>query len=109
MKKPRKQSPAQREAAKANLIPGRKPGTRVRLSANFISAFSTDFDEHGESVITKVRESNPVAYLTIAASLVPKQVEVDKAGAFTALGDDALDVVIADTARQLEDVAGRLH
>jgi hypothetical protein len=67
--------------------PGKPKGTKDRLSRNFISALSDDFDRNGVSVIRRVRKNDPGLYLRIIASLVPKEmtisaaVEVSDAGA----------------------------
>ena len=55
---------------------GRPKGSRNRLSEHFIAAMSDDFDEHGISVIETVRAENPVDYLKIIASIVPKEIAV---------------------------------
>ena len=52
--------------------PGRRPGLRTGFANSFLQAFQADFDEHGTSVIEAVRLSNPVDYLKICASIVPK-------------------------------------
>ena len=37
----------------------KQKGARDRLSVAFLTAFAQDFEQHGESVIQKVRESDP--------------------------------------------------
>jgi hypothetical protein len=53
---------------------GRPKGTRDKLSRRFIEALAKDFDEHGEEVIQFVRERDPVSYMKVVASLVPKEI-----------------------------------
>jgi len=48
------------------------------ISAAFLIAFAQDFEAHGESVIQKVREEDPTAYLRIAAMIIPKEVEMPR-------------------------------
>ena len=38
---------------------GRKPGSRVRHSENFLREFADDFEQHGAEVIAKVRVEKP--------------------------------------------------
>lgn len=58
---------------------GRPKGTRHKLAESFIGALAKDFQEHGESAITKVRQDEPAQYLRVVSSLVPKAFD---------LGDD---------------------
>jgi hypothetical protein len=52
--------------------PGRTPGLRPRFANTFLRALQDDFDKHGVAAIESVRVSNPVDYLKICASIVPK-------------------------------------
>jgi len=54
----------------------KQKGARDRLSAALLTAFAKDFEEHGEGVIAKVRESEPATYLRIASTIIPKEVEL---------------------------------
>jgi hypothetical protein len=42
----------------------------------FLRAFTQDFERHGAAVIEKVREERPQDYLRVAASLLPKQMDI---------------------------------
>lgn len=55
---------------------GRPPGSRNKLSEDFISALSSDFDEHGVQAIKDVRENYPQTYVKVVADLVPKDVNL---------------------------------
>ena len=55
---------------------GRPKGSRNKLSQAVIEAWCADFDKHGSGVIEKLRTSEPSTYARIAASLVPKDIEV---------------------------------
>lgn len=83
---------------------GRKPGSRNKLTEAFISALALDFDAHGPAIIAKVRKQNPVAYLRLCASLVPKQIELAPENPFSDLTDAELDVFIP-----ARHVVPRLH
>ena len=43
----------------------------------FFNTLLKDFEEHGASVIERVRQENPVAYLELIASLVPDDLRID--------------------------------
>jgi hypothetical protein len=52
--------------------PGRPKGSRNKLEEDFLSALAADFEQHGEAVIQKVRETKPEVYLRVIADLLPK-------------------------------------
>jgi hypothetical protein len=57
---------------------GRPKGARNKLSEAFLGALADDFDEHGETVIQKVREERPHDYLKIVATVLPKRMEIEE-------------------------------
>lgn len=54
---------------------GLAKGTRNKLNGDFLKALSKDFDEHGVKAIENARIEDPVGYVKIVASLLPKQIE----------------------------------
>jgi hypothetical protein len=58
--------------------PGRakQKGARDRLSAAFLNDFADDYDAHGKTVIETVRGQDPIAYMRIAAALLPNKIEI---------------------------------
>jgi hypothetical protein len=56
---------------------GRPKGSKNKLSEDFISALSRDFEQHGTSVIETVRTEKPADYLKIIASIVPKELTIN--------------------------------
>ena len=56
---------------------GRPKGSRNKLSEDFLNAFAQDFEQHGAAVIEKVRGERPQDYLRVAASLLPKHMEIE--------------------------------
>jgi hypothetical protein len=50
-------------------------GTRNKLNGDFLRTLSADFDKYGKKAIEEAREKDPVGYVKVIASLVPKQVE----------------------------------
>lgn len=59
--------------------PGGKPkGARNRLTSRFIHQLADSFELEGKSAIDKLIVADPGRYLTIIASLVPKEVEISR-------------------------------
>jgi Family of unknown function (DUF5681) len=56
---------------------GRPKGARSKLGEAFLGALADDFDEHGETVIQKVRGERPHEYLKIVAAVLPKQMQLE--------------------------------
>lgn len=54
---------------------GMAKGTRHKLNGDFVRALSKDFDTHGVKAIENAREEDPMGYVKVIASLLPKQVE----------------------------------
>ena len=55
---------------------GRPPGSKNKISEKFVSALTEDFEQHGVSVIERVRTEKPENYLKIVADLVPKDFNI---------------------------------
>ena len=72
---------------------GRPKGSRNKLSEAFIAALNDDFAEHGPAVITQVRAEMPHVYLKVIASLVPKELKLEKE--HTGLADFSDDELMA--------------
>jgi hypothetical protein len=52
---------------------GRRKGSRNKLTERFMDAIADDFAEHGADAIAKVRKDDPIAYLKIVGSLIPRE------------------------------------
>ena len=52
---------------------GRRKGSRNKLTETFVDIIAQDFAEHGAEVIERVRQGDPVMYLRIVGSLVPRE------------------------------------
>jgi hypothetical protein len=48
------------------------------LSAAFLTDFADDYEAHGKAVIETVRDKDPIAYMRIAAALLPTTVEISE-------------------------------
>jgi hypothetical protein len=52
---------------------GRRKGSRNKLTERFLDTIADDFAAHGADAIAKVRVDDPIAYLKIVGSLVPRE------------------------------------
>jgi hypothetical protein len=77
--------------------PGRakQKGARDRLSAAFLNDFADDYDAHGKTAIETVRGKDPVAYMRLAAALLPTKVEITESP-FDGLTDEQLDAYMEE-------------
>jgi hypothetical protein len=57
--------------------PGRRVGSRNRLSEQFIADLRSDWEQHGPAVIDAVRRTDPGTYLRVVAALVPRSGQLD--------------------------------
>jgi hypothetical protein len=91
--------------------PGRPPGMRNQLSEVFLQALASDFVEHGPAAIAKVLSERPHHYLSIVASLLPRQLHVERSSPFADLTDDELDqlerYLSASRAQSVQEINGR--
>jgi hypothetical protein len=74
-----------------NHVGGRPKGVRNRLSHEFITALLKDFEEGGAAAIKIARLEDPLRYITIVASLMPRELAVEH----NQLGDLSDDEVSA--------------
>jgi len=79
--------------------PGRPKGSRNKLGEAFVQALHADFEEHGVAVIQEVRKDKPHEYLKVVASLLPKELKIERVDE---LSDSELDQRI----RQLAGIIG---
>lgn len=76
---------------------GRPKGARSRLGEAFLEAMHADFEEHGTTVIAKVRDEKPDQYLKVIASILPKDLNVNINNM-----DDLTDDQLIQRIRQLD-------
>jgi len=76
---------------------GRAKGSRNKLGEDFIHALHDDFQEHGIEVIKTVRADRPHDYLKIVASLMPKQLEMERQRSIHELTDEELNAILVDS------------
>ena len=81
-----------------NASPGRPKGSRNKLGEAFVEALHQDFLDHGPATIARVREEDPTAYVKVCASLLPKEIKVERTEDMT---DDELNQRIKQLAAAL--------
>ena len=84
---------------------GRPAGSRDRLQRQFLYELAEDFEKHGAGVIRICRVEEPVKYLTIVASLMPRELSLEHSVA-SDLDDDMLAQMIETLRQQLLAQAG---
>ena len=59
-------------------LAGKPKGSRHKLQENFLQALSDDFAENGIAAIQQMRQEKPSDYVRTVASLMPKQLEIER-------------------------------
>lgn len=82
---------------------GQQNRERVRLTKNFFITLYRDFAEHGEEAVSQCRERDPIAYVRIVASLMPRDVNIntDPAEELKTLSDGQLRQLMETTMARL--------
>lgn len=57
---------------------GRPKGARSKLQTDFLNVLADDFSKHGREAVEKMREERPNEYIKAIASLMPKQLEIER-------------------------------
>jgi hypothetical protein len=69
---------------------GRKPGCRNRFNEAFITDAFNDWQLHGAEVFERVRAENPLGYLRVMASIVPRQFHIQSENNYQTLSEEEL-------------------
>lgn len=85
---------------------GRVKGARNKLSADFLSALSRIFDEHGEAAMRIAAIEEPMQFLKVIASVLPKEFEITD-GRLKELSDEEIDAAIEFAQRALAERSSR--
>ena len=56
---------------------GRPKGSRNKFAEEFVKDFLADWEKNGKKAIKRARQSDPVAYLRVASSLIPKDFNIN--------------------------------
>src|SRR5215469_11418670 len=85
---------------------GRMKGSRNRLSLAFVDALRAEFDLHGADAIKICRVEEPVRFLQIIASVLPKEFEFSTETKLSELSDADLDTFLEFARRRLAERSG---
>lgn len=80
-----------------NIGGGRPKGSRNKLGEAFIAALHEDFIEHGPETIARVRVEDPTAYVKVCASILPKELKIERS-------DDLSDSQLDQRIKQLASI-----
>ena len=61
------------EKGKSGNAAGRPLGSKHKLTERFLHNLHKDWKIHGMDAIERMREDSPLAYVTLVASLIPKE------------------------------------
>ena len=89
-------SPKQLEAYSfkpGNRLGGRPLGSRNRLTEIALQALGEHFAVHGAAAIDRVYREEPATYLKIVASLLPRQLHVERSSPLADLSDAELQLI----------------
>lgn len=83
-----------------NKLGGRPKGSRSKFAETFLKDFLADWEVGGPSAIEACRLEDPSAYLRVAASILPKELNIKEGESaleefFEKFGDQQLDQFIA--------------
>jgi hypothetical protein len=73
---------------------GRRAGARNKLTTRFLQALAADFEEGGAAAIKIARIEDPVRYVAIIASLMPKELAIEH-NQLSDLSDEELNVLLS--------------
>ena len=76
-----------------NTPPGRMKGSRNKLSADFVDALRVTFEQYGIEAMRIAVVEEPVQFLKIIASVLPKEIQIDD-NSLKDIPNDQLDAFI---------------
>src|SRR5262245_22839206 len=85
---------------------GNAQRTRHLFSKAFVEALLEDFRRWGAEAIVRVRTETPAAYLRVCATLVPKELKVERSSGVKAMTDEQIEATIEAIQAMLERRAG---
>lgn len=56
---------------------GRLPGSKNKVTEDFLSKLAADFEVHGAAAIKEMREKDPGGYVRVVAQLVPTESKIE--------------------------------
>lgn len=87
---------------------GRPRGARSKLGETFLNALKDDFEKYGAKAIVRARKNDPVAYVKVVASLLPRELDVNVTNPLQNLATDELIARIAELDEKLKPLYDEL-
>ena len=66
---------------KGNQGGGRPPGSKNKISEDFLQSFHKAWLEHGEAALQRMVDERPAEFIKVAASLIPKDFHIQQSAA----------------------------
>jgi len=66
---------------------GRRPGSRNKLTTEFLDDLYAKWQKHGADVLERVIRDDPAAFLRTVAQLMPKEIDVNAGSDFDGMED----------------------
>lgn len=92
---------------------GRPKGSRNKFAEKFVQDFLADWEKNGTIAIKKARRNDPVSYLRVAASLIPKDFNInhtneeDLTKMLEKFDDEELETILAAISTGIEKGASK--
>ena len=83
---------------------GKPKGSKHKLTEAFWVDFAGAWEDHGRAALEAVATTDPGKFITVAASVMPKDVNINTT--ITDMTDEQLESRIASLARQFGDAIG---
>src|SRR6476660_4095923 len=77
---------------------GRPKGSKHKLTEAFWREFTEAWEEHGKAALNKLALEDPATFVRVAASVIPKQLDMERAKPMEELTDAELMAIIRDGA-----------
>jgi hypothetical protein len=84
---------------------GRARASRNRLQGDFLYALAEDFREHGVEAIRIMRIERPTEYVKCVASLMPREMQLERHTVLHEMDDDALEALKQYALQELQPSA----
>lgn len=91
-----------------NIGGGRKLGSRNKLTEQFLTDVLNEWEGHGATAISDMREKNPGDFVKMVASLLPKDVNLNLTDNLSELSDDELLGQLRDLSASLAPFLAKL-
>jgi hypothetical protein len=82
-------------------------GARSKVKERFLDDLCADYEKHGKAAIERIRESDPVAFIKVIASLVPREIRSEHKNRFENWTEEEINsAILAHLASLFENKEG---